>query len=448
METRAARALCLGALVIIMASCSRPHEVRTPPHILLISIDALRADHLSCYGYDRPTTPFLDGLAARGTRFSLAFANTHGTPPSHTTLLSSLYQETHGVDLVADDAQKKRHHVPVGVRLVQEILADNGWRTVGITGGGYMSSEFGFARGFEEFSDRARGIAQGARLLADTLCAGEEDSRPAFAFLHTYEVHSPYAPPDGYASLFTEHDSAVEVTNEALAPIQNRAAEVLTREDFAYLESLYDGEIHFTDTVLERLFAELEGCGILDAALVIVTSDHGEEFGDHGGLLHRGTLYEELIHVPLIVFGRGVKPGVVDPSMVGLVDVAPTILTAAGLPVPTAMEGRSLFNRPLVSRWPEQRVISQYGSHLYSVRTPRWKLIYSPATRGTVLFDLHRDPRETRDMAGERPEIAEALLAELTAWRQNRPRRGDEEGAAAEISEAKREELRALGYVE
>lgn len=443
-----ARALLLGALVVATAACAGRREATTQPNILVVSLDALRADHLSCYGYDRPTSPVLDRLAAGGTRFSHAFANTHGTPPSHTTLFSSLYQETHGVDLVAEDAKQKRHHVPPEVGLVQEILRNNGWRTVGVTGGGYMASEFGFARGFEEFSDRARGVDDGARQLADRVCGEAADNRPVFAFLHTYEVHSPYEPPDEYARLFVEREGAVEVSNEALVAIQNQAAKVLTREDFEYLESLYDGEIRYTDTVLERLFSELETCGFLDGAVVIVTSDHGEEFGEHGGLLHRGTLYEELIHVPLIIAGAGVEVGVVDPALVSLIDVAPTILTVAGLPVPGVMEGRSLLSRPPVASWPDQSVFSQYGSHLYSIRTPRWKLIDRPAVGRSELFDLRRDPGETRDVAAEQPEVARKLLDELMAWRQARSRRHDHEGPAAEISEATRNDLRALGYAE
>jgi len=435
-------------MVIAAAACSGRHEAPTQPNILLISLDALRADHLSCYGYDRPTSPVLDGLAARGTRFSHAFVNTHGTPPSHTTLLSSLYQETHGVDLVAEDAKEKRHHVPPEVGLVQEILRDHGWRTVGVTGGGYMASEFGFARGFEEFSDRARGVDEGARQLADRVCGQEADGRPVFAFLHTYEVHSPYKPPDEYARLFVEREGTVEVFNEALGAMQNRAARVLTREDLEYLESLYDGEIRYTDTVLGRLFSELETCGFLDRAVVIVTSDHGEEFGEHGGLLHRGTLYEELIHVPLITAGAGVEVGVVDPALVSLIDVAPTILTVAGLPVPGVMEGRSLFVRPPDIPWSEQRVFSQYGSNLYSIRTPRWKLVDRPAVGRSQLFDLRRDPGETRDVAAERPTVVEKLLGELAAWRHARARRHDDEGPAPEISEAARQDLRALGYAE
>lgn len=127
------------SILVLAASCAGPTIGADPPNILLISIDALRADHLSCYGYDRHTSPVLDGLAAQGTRFSKAFVNTHGTPPSHTTLLSSLYQESHRVGIETDLLTGRG--VPVAVAMVQEIFAEAGWHTIAVTGGGYMSSE-------------------------------------------------------------------------------------------------------------------------------------------------------------------------------------------------------------------------------------------------------------------------------------------------------------------
>ena len=443
-----ARAALIGAMALGAAACARPHAEKTPPNILLISIDALRADHLSCYGYDRRTSPVLDDLAARGTRFSNAFVNTHGTPPSHTTLLSSLYQETHRVDLGGGDAPGGGHTIPADVGLVQEILQRNGWRTVAVTGGGYMSGEFGFSRGFDVFTDQARGVDEGTGRLIEALRAPTEAGRPVFALLHTYEVHSPYMPPDDFADLFGEYSGAIEPTNEALIPIQGTAGQVLTRGDFEYLESLYDGGIRYTDEVLGELLDELDGIGFLDNALVIITADHGEEFGEHGGLLHGGKLYEELMHVPLIVFGTGAPRGVVDPALVSHVDVAPTILAAARIPVPEIMEGRDLLDGPQRGPWLEQRVFSQYASQLYCVRTPRWKLIFRPASGQMQLFDLRRDPVERRNLREAYPEVAEQLLADLIAWRRERPQLDFEPTPDDELSAEKIEELRALGYVE
>lgn len=448
----ARNAIVQGVLIVgvvfAAAACGRLAEETRPPNILLISIDALRADHLSCYGYDRMTSPVLDELASRGTRFSRAFVNTHGTPPSHTTLLSSLYQETHRVDLDGGISHQNDHRIPEEVVLVQEILQREGWRTVAVTGGGYMSAEFGFARGFDDFFDRAHGADEEAEKLLEVLGRQTGEQRPIFALFHTYEVHSPYAPPAGFEQLFGEYSGEIEPTNDALIAIQGKASKVLKKSDFDYLEALYDGGIRYTDRILGDLFSALEKIDFLDNAVVIITADHGEEFGEHGGVLHGGKLYEELLHVPLIFFGTGVEQGVVDPRLVSLVDVAPTILAAAGLPIPERMEGRDLLGDPSPAAWQEQRIFAQYGSQLYCVRTPRWKLIYRPAGERVLLFDLRHDSSERRNLVQKNPETAAKLLAELEAWRRTRRRLDLTLRPQNELSVDKVEELRALGYAE
>jgi arylsulfatase A-like enzyme len=431
-------ALCLGA-------CDQQQENVGPPNILLISIDALRADHLSCYGYDRHTSPVLDGLAARGTRFSHAFVNTHGTPPSHATLFSSLYQESHRVGI--DGELAAVHTIPARVAMAQEMFVAAGWHTVAVTGGGYMSAEFGFSSGFDEYIDRARSVDQGARILLDHLRPHIGGNRPIFAFLHTYQVHSPYAPPEDFRRLFGDHQGAIEATNEALLEIQGAAAKVLSREDFEYLEALYDGEIRYTDEVLGELLSSLGTIGFLDNAVVVVTADHGEEFGEHGGVLHGGKLFEELLHVPLIINGTGIERGLVDPALVSLVDVAPTLLALAGLEVSDGMEGRDILDRRESERWEDQRVFAQYADRLYCVRTPRWKLIQWTANQRVRLFDLLRDPGERRDVSGRHPDLVAGLLAELEEWRAQRARIDLGEREDIELSQERLDELRALGYV-
>jgi len=432
--------------LLFCVACGRPSIEARPPNVLLISIDALRADHLSCYGYDRHTSPVLDNLAARGTRFSKAFANTHGTPPSHTTLLSSIYQESHRVGI--DSTSATGWSIPNGIQMVQEIFAGAGWHTVAVTGGGHMSAGFGFSRGFDEYIDIARGVDQGIEILLEHVRGPVVAGWPVFAFFHTYEVHSPYHPPRGFRRLFGEHAGTVKASSEALLKIQKEASSVLTREDFAYLEALYDGEIRYTDEVLGKLLASLESLGFLDNAIVVVTADHGEEFGEHGGVLHGGTLFEELLHVPLIIGGAGINRGIVDPSLVSLVDIAPTLLSLTGLEIPDEMEGRSVLDRPPSEKWQNQRVFAQYGDQLYCVRTPRWKLIQRTSNQKVKLFDLHRDPGEHRNLSAQRPNLSAALLAELEDWRAHRPQLDLGSCREVELTEEMVEELRALGYVE
>ena len=445
----ALRGLVIIAVVIGGVACGSPEAEQGPPNILLISIDALRADHLGSYGYDRSTSPALDELASDGIRFSRAFVNTHGTPPSHTSLLSSLYQETHRVGIDSDAAEGGGgYSIPDEVILVQELFQQAGWLTAAVTGGGYMSAEFGFARGFEIFHDQAGGVVPATQKIIDILTDRDNDMRPVFAFFHTYQIHSPYDPPKKYRDFFGEYEGNVEASSEALLEIQKSAGKVLTRADFEFLESLYDGEIRHTDTVIGKMLSTLEVEGLLDNTVVIVTSDHGEEFGEHGGLLHGGKLFEELLRVPLIISGVDIPEGVVEPMLASLIDIPPTMLSLAGLPVPPHMEGRDLFDpRPPIP-WQQQRIYAQYGDRLYCVRAPRWKLIHRPANGIVKLFDLHRDPGERSNVRDQYPEVAETLLGELRVWRDARPRLDLSPRPSDELSPEKIEELRALGYVE
>lgn len=418
-----------------------------PRHVLLISLDALRADHLSCYGYDRLTSPFIDSVAAGGRRYSHAYVNTHGTPPSHTTMLSSLYQESHRVGFGADTPEGRNDTVPAKVEMVQEILRAHHWSTVAVTGGGYMSRAFGFSKGFDDFSDRARSVAQGTSMLLEKIKLAMAGGRPIFALYHTYEIHSPYEPPQEYQNVFGTFDSVVSVKSKDLVALQSVAGKVLKKQDFDFLESRYDGEIRYTDDVLRHFFEELETIGFLKNALVIITADHGEEFGDHGGLLHRASLFEELVHIPLIISGSGISSGVVDPRLVSLIDITPTILDVGKLKPTEIMEGQSLLNREAVVNWQGQRVFAQYTSRLYSVRTPRWKLILKTGTHPKLLFDLRHDPAEKHNVLNHFPEIGDALEAEINTWKDGCPDLDIDVNRPHHLSKRTVDELKALGYI-
>lgn len=417
-----------------------------PPNIILISLDALRADHLSSHGYHRHTTPFLDRLAAEGTRFSHATVNTHGTPPSHTTMFSSLYQETHRVGMEALSHSDKAPLIPAEIELLPEVLRREGWTTVGVTGGAWMSSAYGFSRGFDHFSDQAEDAAEGATLVADTITTALASGRPVFAFFHTYEIHSPYRPPEKYVDLFGEYSSRIRPTWPSLRRFNQRAGKWLDPADLDFLVSQYDGEIRYVDDCLRELFRRLTEIGFLDNAVVLITADHGEEFGDHGGLLHRNTLFEELVRIPFILWGRDVPAGVVDPVLVSMVDIAPTLLAAAGVSPPSTLEGRNVLEQSTAA-WGDQRVFAQYGTRNYSVRTPRFKLIRNRGGN-LQLFDLTDDPRERRNLASARPELAAELDAELEAWRRTRPRIGGVAVSTTELDPSTEERLRTLGYID
>jgi arylsulfatase A-like enzyme len=427
---------------LAVAACGGVDTHPRPPNVLLVSIDALRADRVGAYGYGRPTSPFLDHLAAGGLVFENAFVNTHGTTPSHTTILSGLHQETHRVGFEPagrTEGGVVLSRIPDSVPLVQELLRDRGYTTIGVTDGGNAGDAFGFARGFDHFDDRGGGVEKVTR-RARRFIEEAGAAAPLFVFLHTYEVHSPYDPPQMYRDLLDVPPSTPAATSAFLLEHAASAASTLAPGELEAISRLYDAEIRLADDTLRAWWSELEAIGFLRDAVVIVTSDHGEEFGEHGGLLHRDLLYDVLIKVPLLVAGRGIEPGRRD-QPVSSVDIAPTILDLAGAPqAAQGMEGASL-------REPRRRssVVSQYGTSRYALRTREWKLIWS-GPGAIELFRMREDPGERENVAERHPDVRDTLLGALERWRRDR-RPGIGQGAPVELDEGQWRELESLGYV-
>ena len=438
-DVRYRSTLVLVSLWLTVMGCQPAQHADPRPNILLISLDTLRADHLGCYGYERPTSPFLDEVAAGGILYENAFVNTHGTPPSHATIFSSLYQETHEVN--------QKRPIPENVVLLPELLNEAGYLTIGVTGGGFMSANFGFDRGFEVFDSSGSAIHTASKDLLDLLRRHGDDPRPTFAFFHTYQVHSPYLPPKRYREIYGQFESDIEPTNEVLLPIKETAHEHLTPADIEYLLAMYDGEIRHTDDVLRKMFGQLEEIGFFDNYVVVITSDHGEEFAEHGGLLHGITLYEELLKVPLILAGSNLAGATVDDRLVSSVDIAPTILARAGVPVPETMAGSDLLGeRPDVAE-DRPAVFSQFQDILYGIRTPRWKLIWDTRERSLSLFDLEKDPAELHDVAEDHPERVRRLQRRLRSWRRDTLQLESTDSTEVEMSQEQLERLEALGYI-
>jgi len=411
-------------LLLLVTGCGCSSETRRP-NVLLISLDTLRADHLGCYGYNRRTSPFLDELASTGLLFTNAFVNSHSTGTSHTTLLSGLYQETHRVQWEPREyGLHKGWTVPASVRMLQEILREEGYDTIGVTEGGYVGRKFGFARGFTKFrDDQPRDIQRTTDVLLELVRGRQHTGRPLFLFLHTYQVHAVYGSPEHYRQKFADRTEIPGDGNlwkrvaHVVTTYMNRA-EALDGNVINTLRSLYDAAIRYSDETLRDFFNKLSQLGFFENYLIVITADHGEEFGEHGGLQHRGVLFEELIHVPLILKGTRVPAGRRQNELVGSVDVAPTILKYCGIEPPARMPGRDL----LTDRHPRQFIFAQYGNIAYAVRGYRWKFIKAvPLHEGAslndpferMLFDLENDPGERRNVADERPEIARRLESQL-----------------------------------
>ena len=442
------RATIVLLLLTLSWGCIRRSEVsetvtrvKRRPNILLISIDALGARHLGCYGAERNTSPFLDELARDGVLFQNAFVNTHGTPPSHTTMLSGLYQETHRV---AWEDAGRFDVIPEGVPLLPELLQLKGYRTIGVTDGGYVSRQLGFARGFDEFDDDGGGIRSGMEKVVASVERLHDGSGPLFVFLHTYEVHSPYDPPEEYATMFGEFSSDFRPTSENLLEHVHSALDTLTVNDRAKILAFYQAEIRYTDDVLREFFERIRDLGFLADAIVIITSDHGEEFGEHGGLLHKSHVYEELIRVPLIISAPFLPSGVIEESMSSIVQITPSVLQWIGESRPEIMEGEPL--RIEAAPAEEDAVFGQYSSALYFIRTPRWKLIENSAPFKLELYDLDADPGELENVADANPDLTRKLFHRIRRWKAER-RPVVDRPHGVELTPEEIKQLEALGYL-
>lgn len=347
------------------ASPAPPVELRAPRGVVLISIDALRADRLGPYGADRPTTPFLDRLADRAVVFENAFCPIPSTLPSHLSMLTGLYPSEHGVLPPADV-------LPSEIPTLAERLRAAGVRTFGHTEGGYVQGGYGFARGFEEWTDTAyerdtdvertfaRGLASLARVGA---------TERFFLFLHSYTVHDPYDPPAEHRARFwpgAPPAGAFDPTGPEFAAF-NRGTAALAPGALDWYRALYDGGVRYLDDVLAEFFVVLERDALARDTLVVLTSDHGEEFAEHGRLAH-SQVYPECLRVPLIVVHPDRRaphrPRVVTEN----VDLAPTILELLGLAVPPELRGTSRV--PELAGGGERVVGRAFGEdEMYEVRS-------------------------------------------------------------------------------
>jgi len=309
---------------------------------VLISIDTLRADHLGCYGYPRPTSPFLDQLARRATLFEEAYAPYPSTLVSHMSIFTGLYPREHGV-LPPSSVLSPR------VETLPEVFQRGGFRTAGFTEGGFVSGRFGFRRGFDVFvsheRNRDRPVASTFRRGLDFL-AGLAPRDRFLLFLHTYAVHTPYDAPDRYQRLFWAGDppeDAIPASGPSLTR-QNMTGERPRQAVIDWLEARYDAGIRQTDDVLRHFFAELERLGLADQVTVVVTADHGEEFMEHG-LFNHTQLYRETLRVPLLVVHPDQRSAARQGGVVQLVDLAPTLYELARVTPGRRPSGASLARR-------------------------------------------------------------------------------------------------------
>ncbi len=464
-----------------MAGCERQSATgkRSPrptpddrPNIVLISIESLRADHVSTYGYARATTPNLDALAAQATRYANARSVTSWTLTSHATMFTGLYPSAHQVirpkDKLADE------HVTVA-----EALQAAGYQTAACVSGPYLSKPHALQQGFDYVDESpihhmkgASGDVTNPDMEAAVFRYLKEErapDKPFFLFAYYWDTHSEYIPPPPYDSMFVP--AGAQKPKKVLFMPAFKLGRHINQRQLDYLIAQYDGEIRCTDEYLGRVFDLLRELDLWDNTVVIVTADHGEEFYEHGHNSHKNTLYVESVHVPLIIKGPRQSTAHVDERVAHHVDLYPTILAHAGLTPTVPINGQTLLepfetdrptfyeletfwsfsNRATKEKWVE-------SEDWQAVRQGRYKLVHVKPLRGRTetlpperweLYDCVADPREMHPLGPGHEETVGELQALLTDWQAAMGilARRWQPGGPAELSEEEEMRLRGLGYL-
>ena len=483
-----------------------------PQGVILIMADTLRGDHLDAYGYHRPTAPVLNSLAKEGALFRDCLAQATWTKVSTPSLLTSLYPSTHGVAEMSD-------RLPGSATTLAEVFREASFATLSMSSVVFTGEFTNLHQGFEELHERSSIPEEGsktAREYVDRLLSWLKTHRevPFFVFLHVFDPHDPFEPRKPFNTLWAsaergeEHKKEVEKLKKFIKnPFLKRLGlpnreelrkSGLDREAFiSHLHDWYDGSIRGMDAEIERVLGELRTLGLDDKTLIVFTSDHGEEFLEHGGMFHGQSVYGELNNIPLIMYGKGMVPeGVVVDETVQSIDIMPTILELTGLPVPKGVQGRSLV--PFFKGSPPTRTASlalwqqggedsppaQVGVARSKVKWDRpamsekasipdnspvpwdgkiesiafikdgWRLIRNRKEgKGEPtyeLFDHRNDPLDMKDLAAEKPDLVTQLAADLEAFQQkalDAKLPPDSAGQKA-MSKEELERMRSLGYIQ
>jgi len=433
------------------------------PNVLVLLVDTLRADCLGCYGAAPSPSPTLDRLAAEGRVFEQAVSQAPWTLPAVATFFTGLYPQSHGMvagqhagaDALAAGDAADPSYLPDAIPTLAEQAARAGITTVGVSASPLVSRDTNLARGFETFVELGwnaprGGWARSAQVDAAFLRWLARNRGYRFlAYLHYMDVHDPYAPPARFRPALPA-GLRPEIASGAIGPlalaINRHGAPPLPEAEVAFLRRLYDAEIAAWDAQLSHLLAGLATAGVAEDTAIVVLSDHGEEFQEHGKLKHAIHLYDELLRVPLVVHGPGIPRGRVASQVQGI-DVYPSLAALLGLPARGDLPGHELLTatdgRPAFSETRYGIAPDGTSATLAAVRTPGWKLIHTPALGRYELYDLTHDPGERDDRFGAEPEGAR-LAALLAGWEGETPRPPPATGQDPRLQE----KLRALGYVD
>jgi arylsulfatase A-like enzyme len=437
--------LLVAVIAFIIFSSVKTSKVASCPdcNVILISIDTLRYDHLSCYGY-KHKTPAIDAFSKESVKFNTNISQAPSTAPSHASMLTGLIPASHGAFI------KRETPIKAEVKTLAEILLSSGFRTVSFNGGGQLDKKLGFSRGFEvydsyseanyeneKFSDR---VSKGIDWI------GKNNKNKFFLFLHSYDIHVPYAPEKAdLDAIFPDYKGSltVPITDKFLKKV-NAGKLKLSNEDKNFIVAAYDAEIKSVDRAFSTLIEYLKSSNLYDKTIIIFTSDHGEEFGEHGFMgWHSHTLFDELLRVPLLI--KLPEQSFSDKEIstqTRTIDILPTLLDILNIKADPILQGKSLTGLIENSNAEfDPYAISQKdrsNSLPTSARTSDWKM-YKQS-----LYDLKADPKEMKDVAEKNPEVKKELRAVIDDAKKLDDSSKNEK---IEIEDDSVEQLKTLGYL-
>ncbi len=445
----------LAVLFVSWSGCADSRDGTPDPHprgphpIIIVDVDTLAAKHLGAYGYPRDTSPNIDAFATEAIRFEWAFSQAPNTPPSQTSILTGLYPSSHG--MVQDEDR-----VPREVTTLAEAFSALGFVTAAFVDGGYMAPAFGLDQGFDTYlSFKNQGLEkigpEASRWVEDH--AGEN----FLLLIHTYDVHWPYQPPEPYRSTFTaglEPPTPGFEPDQRLETLRKNKPERLAARDLAFARARYDGGIRYVDAWFGDFIARLRELSLLERATIVLLSDHGEEFQEHGSVGH-DRLYATVTHIPLLIRlpggtgARGVS------QVVESIDLMPTLLELAGASSPPELQGQSLL--PLLRGESDRAQVAISESPFFgrrrAIAAGNYRLLLTERTDRAELYHFRADPGEQINLAGSRPRQAEALRQGLENWRNligrwQIPSGATDRRTGSELDAETRSQLKALGYLE
>ena len=476
-----------GAMTEARPPSSAGSAPTRPRGVILIHADTLRRDHLGVYGYERETAPVLRRLAAAGALFRRPTAQATWTKVSTPSIMTSLYPLSHGVRNFPD-------RLPAVAETLAEQYRAAGYATVAYSSVLFTGKFTNLHQGFEELHESgsvddgpsSKTAREYVTRLADWL--GRHRDAPFFVYLHVFDPHDPFEPRQPYATTWADPDTReahLQDVEQVQAFIEDPLLRLFRLPDrgaldrasldpdafYRYEQDWYDGSIRGMDAELGRLVESLRELGLEDDTLVVFTSDHGEEFLEHGRPIHGQSVYAELTDVPLVVrWPAVVPPGLEIEERVQSIDIMPTLLDASGLPHPNGLQGRSLLPLLRAVTDPEavwvprpafsEKAITTGGAaptpqdtESYSVTDDEWLLIHN-ATRAVgapeyELYDLARDPRNATNVADQHGDVVDRLGREIERWRRvaETARLPEDNDSAEGLSQEELERLRSLGYI-